>query len=251
MGDRITPQGGGIYSIRNSLNGKLYVGRTNNFALRFRGHLSNLRRGAHPNSYLQNAWNKDGENAFEFLVVEQASEGRSVLERKWADQFQAQGVPLYNLRTCGEGLESHSPETLAKLSASLKLSAKFQRHLKELHLRKRGVPRSVETRAKLSEANKGKVRSPESRAKCSAAMKGRGPSEATRKASSAANRGRFLSPEHCAKLSAAHIGKKRKPLTPEHRAKIAAAHQGVHLKPEVLAAMRTKALDKNSKLEDR
>ena len=41
-----------------------------------------------------------------------------------------------------------------------------------------------------------------------------------------------VSPEHRAKISAAHTGKKRGPYSPEHRAKISAAHVGKTISPE-------------------
>lgn len=61
---------GGIYLITNKVNGKKYVGSTHNFELRWRGHRSMLNRKVHFNSHLQNAWNKYGEESFEFSILE-------------------------------------------------------------------------------------------------------------------------------------------------------------------------------------
>ena len=86
-----------IYTIENTENGRLYVGRTNNPASRKRGHFSELRRGVHSNPKLQNAFNKYGEDAFVFSVVESCS-GEDVRdkEQEWFDKFHRDTSFLYN-----------------------------------------------------------------------------------------------------------------------------------------------------------
>ena len=56
----------GIYCIRNSINNKCYVGQSKNVKKRFIHHKSMLRKNEHNNPYLQNSWNKYGENNFTF-----------------------------------------------------------------------------------------------------------------------------------------------------------------------------------------
>lgn len=58
-----------IYQIKNLVNGKLYIGQTINYKSRKDKHLSLLRRNDHHNPYLQNAYNKYGEDAFEFSIL--------------------------------------------------------------------------------------------------------------------------------------------------------------------------------------
>lgn len=60
----------GIYQIRNTINGKIYVGSSVNLRKRKNGHLSTLRRGIHSSTHLQRAFNKYGEEAFVFEVLE-------------------------------------------------------------------------------------------------------------------------------------------------------------------------------------
>ena len=81
---------------------------------------------------------------------------------------------------------------------------------------------------------KGRKMSPEFCAKISAARKGIKRSPETLAKISAANKGRKRSPEHIAKHAAALKGRK---YSPEHRAKISAARKGIKKSPEFCAKM--------------
>ena len=59
-----------VYKIINTVNNKFYVGSTNNQYERFRTHRTKLRGNKHHCSHLQAAWNKYGEAAFVFHVIE-------------------------------------------------------------------------------------------------------------------------------------------------------------------------------------
>lgn len=63
----------GIYKIVNAVTGKLYVGRSKNVFRRFKDHKYELRKNKHGNQYLQNAWNKYGEENFMWEVIELCS----------------------------------------------------------------------------------------------------------------------------------------------------------------------------------
>lgn len=60
----------GIYSITNSVNGKIYIGYASNIRSRWSYHKNRLDRNTHDNAYLQNAWDKYGKDAFSFSVIE-------------------------------------------------------------------------------------------------------------------------------------------------------------------------------------
>lgn len=60
----------GIYQIRNLVNGKRYIGSTAKIGLRWKAHVSLLRRGVHRSVHLQSSWNKHGEESFEFSILE-------------------------------------------------------------------------------------------------------------------------------------------------------------------------------------
>lgn len=84
----------GIYCIINIYNGKRYIGSSKNIRKRLWGHRAELRHNKHDNQYLQNAWNKYGEDKFDFYVIEQCPEN-ILLER---EQFYIDTIkPEYNL----------------------------------------------------------------------------------------------------------------------------------------------------------
>lgn len=86
-----------IYVIQNITTGMLYIGRSNNPAARKRGHFSELRRNIHGNPRLQASFNKHGEDAFEFKVVDYA-EAHEIesKESEWFSSFNKEKNVLYN-----------------------------------------------------------------------------------------------------------------------------------------------------------
>ncbi len=66
---------GYIYKITNTVNGKVYIGQTiQDPQIRFKAHAYELNRGVKKNRKFQNAWNKYGEESFEFSVVLECDE---------------------------------------------------------------------------------------------------------------------------------------------------------------------------------
>lgn len=59
-----------IYAIKNTENGKLYVGSTKTFALRKAHHFCLLRKNKHYNKHLQRSVNLTGLEKFEFILLE-------------------------------------------------------------------------------------------------------------------------------------------------------------------------------------
>lgn len=60
----------GIYTIKNKLNEKIYIGRTINYEDRRKGHLYLLRQGKHGNHSLQKDFDNYGESAFEIELID-------------------------------------------------------------------------------------------------------------------------------------------------------------------------------------
>lgn len=196
---------GGIYSIINKTNGKIYWGQTKSFLKRALEHCSCLIKNKHGNPHLQNAYNVNN-TAFVFnvYVIENDKSKRDSIEEEFIELF---GKNCYNIQTKAvpaASTFSHTPEeTRAKMSAAQKGKVMSQESRAKMSVAKKGKVRSEEHQAKISAANKGRVASEEHRAKISAANKGRVHSEESRANMSAAQKGRIMSEETRAKMSAA------------------------------------------------
>lgn len=91
----------GIYKISNTTNGKVYYGSTSRaFKKRSYEHLKALRTKTHTNILLQRAFDKYGEDAFIFEVVETVEKDKEkILEREqhFLNQFFDDGKNCYNV----------------------------------------------------------------------------------------------------------------------------------------------------------
>lgn len=183
----------GIYAIRNTLDGKVYIGSAVNIPRRWDDHRRLLERGEHPNRHLRRAWNKHGADAFVFEVLQVVEDKANLIrgEQEYMDRLESwRQTKGYNI----------SPTAGSTLGRRL----------------------SAEHRAKISAGNKGKpatmagkTHSPESRAKMSIAKGGVGYEPAVWKS-------RSLSPDEVAKI--ASEAKTRRPgrtHSPETKAKLA------------------------------
>jgi group I intron endonuclease len=109
----------GVYSIRNAVNGKIYVGSAQSFNRRWNTHRRQLRNGIHPNRKLQAAWNKYGPDAFLFEKMALCSVLELLaIEQRYIDRMR----PEYNLTpTAGSQLGfKPSPESIARGIAAKK-----------------------------------------------------------------------------------------------------------------------------------
>lgn len=84
----------GIYKITNIENNKFYIGSSQNIKRRTQGHLNALRKNKHHSTYLQNAFNKYGEDRFIFETVISCSiEELLTIEQYYIDFLK----PHYNM----------------------------------------------------------------------------------------------------------------------------------------------------------
>ena len=101
----------GIYCIENSINKKKYIGLSGDIKRRWTEHLSELRRGEHINVCLQRAWEKYGEDTFQFYIVELCAE--DILcerERYYIQTYHTMSHEHgYNLTTGGENTAAGKP----------------------------------------------------------------------------------------------------------------------------------------------
>ena len=95
------PCASGIYQIRCIPTDKIYIGSTVNLRSRWGRHQRSLRQGKHANSHLQNAWDRYGEAAFEFSVLEYVDKAALLdAEQKWLDESRRTDKSIgFNLST--------------------------------------------------------------------------------------------------------------------------------------------------------
>lgn len=201
----------GIYVILNTKNGKVYIGKGKNIASRWKHHKRCLKGNYHYNVYLQRAWDKYGEKAFKFQVLEYCTvEQLDEREMHFIAVYKARGM-AYNMTDGGDGVKG------------LPFS---DEHRKNLSIaQKKRAPASIETRQKISIAAKNP--SVETRKKMSDAKKNM--SDETKRKIGEAGKGRFQSDEKRNKLRIANTGKTH---SAETRIKIGNTSRGRTHTPE-------------------
>lgn len=144
----------GIYQIRNTRNGKLYIGQSVDLAHRKSCHIYDLKNNRHKNIHLQRAYNIEP-SVFVFEIICQCSEKElDDLEIHFIKKYKTTDSAYgYNLDSGGNGAGRMSEETKAKLSKAKKgntamcgkrLSDEWKKHLSEAQPHKRKV-RCIET----------------------------------------------------------------------------------------------------------
>lgn len=84
----------GIYQIQNLITKDLYIGSTVDFNRRKVDHFSHLRKNKHHSQYLQNSFNKWGEDVFEFDILFTCPQSELIrLEQYHINNYQ----PKYNM----------------------------------------------------------------------------------------------------------------------------------------------------------
>lgn len=78
-----------IYAIVNLKTGKKYIGSSTNFSRRKYKHIRTLRKNIHHSQRLQNSWNKHGEEAFRFVILEKITDNRDIkqVEQVYLDTY--------------------------------------------------------------------------------------------------------------------------------------------------------------------
>lgn len=122
----------GIYVIENQINFKKYYGSSFDIKQRIYDHKRLLNKNKHYNIHLQNAWNKYGEDNFEFsLVFLCPPEKTYEIEQWFLDNIVKWGHD-YNLAITAEGGSGkHTKETKEKIS---KMNREFYKNHPEMRL---------------------------------------------------------------------------------------------------------------------
>lgn len=151
----------GIYKIINVVNNKFYVGSAVDLKRRKTRHFSELRNGKHNNRHLQAAWQKYGEHAFVFVVVEELAVDVDLLaaENVWLKEHVGKAY-CYNLGTDATapmlGVSGEASPTWGRKRTPEELAAQNwtgKKHTTEAKAAIRqhllGKPKSAEVRAKI------------------------------------------------------------------------------------------------------
>ena len=237
------PKISGIYKIVNTVNGKKYVGSALDIRVRWWKHRQYLRKNNHHSIKLQNAWNKYGEESFDFSIIEECEPIKEILEEReqfWMDYYKAYDNHNYNVsKIAGRSMQGrkHTKESREKMSKSSKNPSKETRE----KISKANKNRSPETREKLSIAAKN--RSPETRKNMADAQRGKVLSEETKKKLSLSLSAKYSSPESRKRFSEMSKGK---PKSPETRKKISESRKGIKFSEETLAKMSAAQLGKKT-----
>jgi group I intron endonuclease len=151
----------GVYKIINIITDQVYFGSSVNMKKRFNEHFARLRAGKHINSKLQRSFNKYGESAFKFEVVEQVED---FVER---EQFYIDNhKPYFNICLRANDISSiiRTPEwgkNISIANTGRKASDETRERLRISHLGKspgnKGIPHTEETKRKVSESKKGTI----------------------------------------------------------------------------------------------
>lgn len=166
----------GVYIIRNTTNGKFYIGSSKNLAGRWKEHKFYLGKSKHPNKHLQSAWKKYGSAAFEFdILIYTDAQYLLKLEQLYLNKF-VNTEWCYNiaLSSTAPGLgRIPSTFTRERMSKSMSGRIRSKEHCKNLSIALKGNVISDETRKKISKTLLGKVESDETRLKKSLAWQGK------------------------------------------------------------------------------
>ncbi len=99
----------GIFVVRHRPTGRSFIGRSEDLPAILNRHRAQLKMGSHPVKALQEDWNADSEESFEFEALDTLSPPESdatwkpaddlrTLELLWFEKLNAEGVPLYTDR---------------------------------------------------------------------------------------------------------------------------------------------------------
>jgi group I intron endonuclease len=161
-----------IYYIKNKNNNKLYIGSAKDVQKRIIDHRCRLNSNSHINKHLQKAWNKHGEDSFEFIVAEIFNDESELIikEQSHIDSFSFKN--LYNILPKAYNSLGYkfTPQQIEEL-----------KKIRQINPPMKGKKHSEETRRKMSEIKKGTRASPETIRKLKEVHKGHKHSEETKR----------------------------------------------------------------------
>jgi group I intron endonuclease len=167
----------GVYEIKNTITGLVYIGSGENIRRRWALHRNLLGKGTHSNPHLQNSWNKHGADAFTFRVVEEVADPTQLIvrEQAWIDSTRCfDRSHGYNLSPTAYSLLGFkfSEEQKARVSAGLKGKPKSEQHRANIWATREVTPEFRALMSANGSKSKGRPQSDAHRAKRAAAQVG-------------------------------------------------------------------------------
>lgn len=160
----------GIYKIHCKVDDKVYIGYSSNIKKRFSLHKLKLKDNTHENSYLQNAWNKHGEDAFSFVILEECILDLCIQrEDYYVKQYKSYHRRFgYNLAITGVGNIGKMPKHIIKKSVKIRRKKAAERGywfkpetIKKQADGRRGFKHTSEAIEKIRAASTGRKKSKE------------------------------------------------------------------------------------------
>lgn len=189
----------GVYKILNKITGKMYIGYSTNIVSRWYGHKSQLRRNIHKNVYLQGAWNKYGEQNFEFIILEECLKNDLCKkEYFYINQYNSTN------RLIGYNIEPGDPNHPVRKPSKLEIENLIKRNSRLIKCEVCGKEINNPNYHKYHGKNCGKIfrHSDETKLKLSLKSTGRVVSQESREKARNSMKGRKFSAEHIAKMIA-------------------------------------------------
>lgn len=214
----------GIYAIRNTVNGKMYIGSSVDIRARWAMHRSDLKHQTHHSIALQRAWAKYGRPAFVFEVLELIED---------ADARLARETELIASHKAADGLHGYNCCPEAGTARGVKHTEEAKRRMSEAQKK---IP--YEVRLTYCKSFAGRTHTDETKAKMSANSKRVSPTAEQRAIISNTHKGKTISPEHRAIVGKVTAERNK---TPEMRAKVSAALKGRVFTPEWKEKLRQAA----------
>lgn len=148
-----------IYSITNLINGKIYVGYTNNYSDRISQHKYRLINNIHPNTYLQKDWLELGSNTFRFEILEKCNkELLEIREDYWAKIKNSHNKEFgYNIKPTGKD-SGISIETSIKIGNTLRGRKRTQDFKDKMKISAKSWKRTEEHIVKLHIGRKNRIK---------------------------------------------------------------------------------------------
>ena len=138
----------GIYKIENLITHKVYIGQSKNIKNRWKEHIYALNNDKHINIYLQRAWNKYGQENFNFESLEECT--KKELNNKETYWFNIYYPNVYNLHRTGDS-HNMSQEIKDKISKSEKGKVLSEKSRQKIREKRKLQVFSKETRLKMAE----------------------------------------------------------------------------------------------------